>query len=78
MNDYQDVFNPYFLSNLTEMKHETSYRPKSALPSDAAVTMAYVPFQLDMTTYEPSTALEKGTLFETLDKPFCGKKVMPK
>lgn len=78
MNEYQDVFNPYFLSNLGEKKEKPAFRPIPALPADAAVTMAYVPFQEDMTTYEPSTALDKGTLFETLDKPFCGRKGMPR
>lgn len=75
MNEYQDVFNPYFLSNLKETKPTPPYMPIPALPADAAVTMAYVPFQEDMTTYEPSIALNKGTLFETLDKPFYGKRM---
>lgn len=78
MNEYQDVFNPYFLSNLGESKDKKTFQRVSALPKDAAVTMAYVPFQEDTTTYEPSMALDKGTLFEALDKPFYGKKVMPK
>ena len=43
----------------------------TALPADTAVTMAYVPFQLDTTMFEPDVALCKGTLFTTLDKPFC-------
>lgn len=42
----------------------------SALPDDASVTMAYVPFQLDATAYECDTALMRGTLFPVLDKPF--------
>lgn len=78
MNEYQDVFNPYFLSNLGEKKEISSYQRLSALPKDAAVTMAYVPFQQDTTMFEPSVALERGTLYETLDKPFLGKRVMPK
>lgn len=41
-----------------------------ALPKDASVTMAYVPFQLSTKTYEPETALCRGTLFPELDKPF--------
>lgn len=75
MNEYQDVFNPYFLSNLKETPSDPDEMPMPALPKDAAVTMAYVPFQEDMTTYEPSVALDKGTLFETLDKPFYGKRM---
>ena len=56
------------------------YRPKAnfccvttALPEDAAVTMAYIPFQLDKTTYTPEMALQEGTLFTTLNKPFNGR-----
>ena len=41
-----------------------------ALPEDAAVTMAYVPFQTDNGVYEPLQALSKGTAFPVLDKPF--------
>lgn len=39
-------------------------------PEDAAVTMAYVPFQCDFAMYEEQRALDAGTLFKTLDKPF--------
>ena len=41
-----------------------------ALPEDAAVTMAYVPFQTDNGVYEPAQALKSGTVFPVLDKPF--------
>ncbi len=41
-----------------------------ALPKDAAVTMAYVPFQTDKSRYEDAAALSAGTLFPTLNKPF--------
>lgn len=47
-----------------------SFSMLSALPEDAAVTMAYIPFQLDNKVYEPETALSRGTLFPILDKPF--------
>ena len=40
------------------------------IPTDAAVTMAYVPFQINKAVYEDDDALRKGTLFKTLDKPF--------
>ena len=42
----------------------------SPLPANAAVTMAYVPFQIDKTMYEDDEALCRGTLFRTLNKPF--------
>ena len=44
----------------------------SALPADAAVTMAYVPMQTDTNVYDADKALREGTLFPTLNKPFAG------
>ena len=44
----------------------------SALPSDATVTMAYVPMQTDTTVYDADKALQAGTLFPALNKPFAG------
>ena len=43
-----------------------------ALPSDVTVTMAYVPMQTDTTTYDAEKALQTGTLFPVLNKPFAG------
>ena len=48
----------------------------AALPENPAVTMAYVPFQLDKTSYSVEKALCEGTLFTSLNKPFCGRSVM--
>ena len=45
------------------------------LPQEPVVTMAYVPFQLDKTAYEPEMALAEGTLFPALNKPFCGRSI---
>ena len=47
-----------------------------ALPEEPVVAMAYVPFQLDKTVYLPEQALQAGTLFKTLDKPFCGRSIL--
>ena len=44
----------------------------SALPADAAVTMAYVPMQTDTSVYDMEKALQTGTLFPVLNKPFAG------
>ncbi|MBQ7638612.1 MAG: spore coat associated protein CotJA [Clostridia bacterium] len=41
-----------------------------AIPADAAVTMAYVPFQLDTSRYCDEEALKNGTLYTALNKPF--------
>ncbi|MGN1420027.1 MAG: spore coat associated protein CotJA [Eubacterium sp.] len=65
MEDYVDLFKPSFL------KKEN--RP--ALPEDASVTMAYVPLQLELVTYDADKALQNGTLFPALNKPFLGKMV---
>jgi hypothetical protein len=35
-----------------------------------ALAMAYVPWQFYRNTYEPDRALETGTIFPELDKPF--------
>jgi hypothetical protein len=45
------------------------------LPAEPQVTMAYVPFQLDKTAYTPEKALQEGTLFTTLNKPFYGRSI---
>ena len=65
MENYVDLFKPSFLK-----KDE-----RSALPADATVTMAYVPLQLDVITYEDDKELECGTIFPALNKPFYGKMV---
>ena len=48
----------------------------TALPVDTVVAMAYVPFQLDNTSYCAEKALCEGTLFPVLNKPFCGRSVL--
>lgn len=40
------------------------------------VTMAYVPMQTFQTTYDLNRALNVGTIFPELHKPFCGKRCM--
>lgn len=47
-----------------------SFRPLSPLPDDVATTMAYVPFQTDKAMFDIDVALNKGTLFTDLYKPF--------
>ena len=49
----------------------TADENKSVFP----VGMCYVPFQQWETPYAENTALERGTMFPGLDKPFCGKEV---
>lgn len=47
----------------------------TALPDDPQAVMAYIPFQLDKTAYTPEKALEEGTLFTTLNRPFRGRSI---
>lgn len=63
MENYVDLFKPSFLKK--------EQRP--ALPKDAAETMAYIPLQLELTTYDASKGLDNGTIFPVLNKPFKGK-----
>lgn len=65
MENYVDLFKPSFLK-----KDE---RP--ALPADATVTMAYVPLQLEVITYEGEKGFDNGTIFPVLNKPFKGRMV---
>lgn len=65
MDNYVDLFKPSFLKK--------DNRP--ALPEDASPTMAYIPLQLDITTYDEEKGLNNGTIFPTLNKPFKGRMV---
>jgi len=65
MENYVELFKPSFLKK--------DQRP--ALPEDAAVTMAYIPLQLDLITYEAEKGLDCGTIFPVLNKPFSGRMV---
>lgn len=47
-----------------------SFSPVTQLPSDTVTTMAYVPFQTDKSMFDIDVALNKGTLFTDLYKPF--------
>lgn len=48
----------------------------SDFPAETPVGMAYVPYQKWKNVYEPSVALERGTVFQDLDKPFLGEKAV--
>lgn len=46
----------------------------SPLPEVIVPAMAYIPYQQQGKQYDTKCAIEKGTLFPTLDKPFlCGR-----
>ena len=40
--------------------------------SDMPLAMAYVPWQEWKNIYEAEKGFKRGTIFEELDKPFCG------
>lgn len=47
---------------------------RAAFPDDPAYAIAYVRWQDLTQVYEPEEALNKGTLFPALDKPFYGRR----
>lgn len=51
----------------------------SPLPDDPVPAMAYVPFQQWGQVFDnPERALDAGTLFPVLDKPFYGRRGEPR
>ena len=45
------------------------------LPEKTVAAMAYIPYQQQNSkTYAPAQALESGTVYPVLDKPFYGSK----
>ncbi|MBR4282459.1 MAG: spore coat associated protein CotJA [Clostridia bacterium] len=46
----------------------------SELPKELSFAIAYVPYQVNPSKYSSEEALEKGTLFPALYKPFTGKR----
>ena len=60
------------MHSMTEMNMPVT---EGARPiKDAVLAMAYVPMQEYGLLYDQDDALEAGTLFPDLDKPFLGKK----
>lgn len=55
------------------MKTEPCIGAASPLPADYTVAMLYVPMQTDTAMFDEMKALECGTLFPVLSKPFAGK-----
>ena len=54
-------------------KYETCHSTITPLPMNPVVAMVYVPIQTDTTMFDETKALECGTLFPVLSKPFAGK-----
>lgn len=51
-------------------ENQFEYFGTTPLPETVVTAMAYVPFQTDTTQFAPERALENGTLFVNLNKPF--------
>lgn len=56
------------------IKSQTSFLD-ARIPDCFPLAMAYIRVQPLEKMYPPETAIERGTLFPDLDKPFCGKTV---
>lgn len=52
--------------------------PVGKFPQNTPDAMAYVPYQQWEETYKENTALERGTIFPSLDLPFYGKEGVSK
>lgn len=49
-------------------------KSKPEFPCDPALAIAYVRWQELCDVYEPEKALNRGTIFPELDKPFYGRR----
>ncbi|MBQ4332874.1 MAG: spore coat associated protein CotJA [Clostridia bacterium] len=49
-------------------------KSKPAFPCEPALAIAHVRWQELCDVYEPEKALNRGTLFPELDKPFYGRR----
>ena len=50
--------------------------PSGKLPQSTPIAMAYVPYQFWEKPYDDETALCRGTVFPSLDKPFIGEEAV--
>lgn len=73
MNNAMDYYNPYYRSSESFCGSAYDFKPMTSLPENPMVTMSYTPFQVSMNTYDADEALQNGTLFPCLNKPFLGK-----
>lgn len=64
---------------LKEMNDQTCLPDLTPLPPDPVPAMAYVPFQQwNSNLHSAERALDAGTLFPVLDKPFYGGRRQPR
>lgn len=60
------------------MSRSCNMNMKQDALSNMPVAMAYVPWQFFQEVYEPDKALQYGTIFPELNKPFYGKGGCPR
>lgn len=74
-SNYYDRFydEPYVGMPLSDMNRARPIGNSSCdMVNGCPLAMAYVPWQFWCNTYEPSVALDRGTIFPELDLPFLG------
>lgn len=69
--DYMDQ-----MSQCVPKQMQDSRMPREHDCAGQTPGMAYVPWQHFTKTYDPQKALQAGTIFPELDKPFTGKCMM--
>lgn len=77
MNINDIVFNsrPAEMRSASDSPSLCCVQAEGEFPKEAPVGMLYVPYQQWRKVYEPMVGLERGTVFEELDKPFIGERM---
>lgn len=76
INEIKNQIKKDVIKNNNEDEKEQTINKEKCIPYES-LAMAYVPFQKWIETYDPETALVRGTLFPDLDKPFLGEEAVP-
>lgn len=74
-----ELFDETFLAKAGANKDtgaEECAMTKGAFPKETPLAMAYVPVQSWERVYDLPTALARGTIFPSLDKPFIGEEAV--
>lgn len=78
-NAYNPGMNQRSMTNRPSMPRRCQANTDKMDPlAGMAIAMAYVPWQFMHETYEPDKALQYGTIFPELNKPFLGKGGCPR
>ena len=68
---YNNIYRQNESAN-TDYVKKCNIQPVGRFPECTAIAMAYIPFQENNDIYDDCQALERGTAFPCLDKPFMG------